>query len=82
MKIMIRLAILFYVTVTMFICCLVALFVLNIISFNDVALSLYAIYYDPTLRGVFFIMSVAVLLINYIFFDTNSVLDLSFYYIL
>ena len=63
-----RIAILFYVTMVLFLVSFVLLFVLNYINVSDVHQLLSMVYFDETLRIIFAELLLAILLfINYVF---------------
>ncbi len=73
MKLLKRLAVLFYVTMMLFLSSFILLFVLNFIEVRGVLSFLSIIYVDETLRILFAIISGVLLLINFIFYRTFTV---------
>lgn len=73
MKFLTRIAVLFYVTMVLFLSSFVLLFVLNQIEVSGVLNLLSLIYFDETLRFIFAVMAVVLLFFNYIFYQTFTV---------
>lgn len=67
MKIMVRLGVLFYMVITLFLGCFIALFALNLIPFQEVTGILSVIYYDQNIRGISGIVAVLILAMNHLF---------------
>lgn len=68
-----RLAVLFYVTLILFVGSFIALFVLNYIEVRSVHQLVSLIYHDETLRIIFGGGAAGLLLINYIFYQAFTV---------
>ena len=68
-----RIAVLFYVTMVLFLGSFVFLFVLNYIDVRSVNQLLVMIYYDETLRIIFAASAGVLLLLNYVFYQTFTV---------
>jgi len=73
MNFLARLGVLFYVTITMFVGCSIALYVFHVLNFDDVMNLLFVIYYDPAIRGIFAIIAFIILLKNYVYWKTFSI---------
>ncbi len=71
MKFMVRMAVLFYSTMIMFLGCLLIVLVMNWVSLTDVMTTLYVTYYDEKLRLIVGIVAVGFLVLNY--FLANAV---------
>ncbi|HBO97389.1 MAG TPA: alkaline shock response membrane anchor protein AmaP [Candidatus Omnitrophica bacterium] len=70
-----RAAILFYVTIILFTGCFAILYVLNVLSYKDIADLLYIIYLDDNLRVAVGCVAVGLLFINFILYrqlDVNA----------
>ena len=67
MRIMVRLAVLFYVTTLLFLGCWLLLFVLHWVQLGDVSLVLNGVYRIPRLRLIFGIVALVILLKNFLF---------------
>lgn len=68
-----RIAILFYVTMVLFLGSFALLFVLNYINVRDVHQLLSIVYFDETLRIIFGVSAVVLLLLNYVFYQAFTV---------
>lgn len=68
-----RLAVLFYVTVTLFYTCFMLLYVSNIIDYKTLSSFCYAIYVDDTLKLIVGSIAGVILFINLMFFKFFSV---------
>lgn len=73
MRFFTRIAVLFYVTLVMFLGTAIVLFVFNYLSFDQVSLYLRAIYTDQDLRFIFGIVGIVFLLLNFLFYKMFSV---------
>ena len=69
MKFLTRLAVLFYVTLIIFLSSFVLLFVLNYIEIQNVMNVVTVLYYDEAMRMAFAIGACGLLLLNYIFYQ-------------
>ncbi len=70
-----RAAILFYVTIILFLGCFAILYVLNMLSYKDIADLLYIIYLDDNLRLAVASVAAGLLLINFVLYrqlDVNA----------
>ena len=70
-----RAAILFYVTIILFLGCFAVLYVLNVLSYKDIADLLYITYLDDHLRVAVGSIAVGLLFINFILYrqlDVNA----------
>ena len=73
MKFLTRIAVLFYVTLIMFLSSFILLFVLNYISMQRVVNLLAVIYYDEALRMTFAGGACALLFLNFVFYRAFTV---------
>jgi len=73
MKLLTRIAVLFYVTMALFLSAFILLFVLNYIDIRSVQDLLWLIYYDEKLRFIFAVAGGVILFLNYIFYQSFSV---------
>lgn len=68
MKFLTRIAAIFYVTLALFLCSFILLFVLNRIDFVNIVNLLTLVYYDETLRIIFGASACGVLFLNFLFY--------------
>lgn len=73
MTILTRFAVLFYVTLVLFLSCFLLLFVLHKIDLNQIMDALAVIYFDETLRQIVGAAAAALLLVNFVFYRLFSV---------
>jgi len=73
MKFFTRVAVLFYVSLVMVVCCLVSLFLLNMVSLQDTFILLQVIYTDESLQTIVAGVVCVLLLINYLVYRGFSV---------
>ena len=73
MKFLTRIAVLFYVTLIMFLSSFVLLFVLNYIDMQNIVNLFTIIYYDEALRMVFAVGACALLFLNFVFYRAFTV---------
>lgn len=73
MKFLTRIAILFYVSLALFLGCFTVLYVLNLIDFKPVFDVLFAVYYDKSLRTIVASTAWFVLVMNFIFYRVFTV---------
>ncbi len=68
-----RLAMLFYVTLALFLGCFILLYVLNLIDYQSVMILLSAVYYDEKLKLVAACLGGVILFSNFLFYQFLSV---------
>ena len=68
MKFFIRIAVLFHVTLTLFVCCFLAFFALQILSLNDVEGFFTIAYADAGLKPIVLSIAGLMFLMNFVFF--------------
>jgi uncharacterized alkaline shock family protein YloU len=73
MKFFTRVAVLFYVTLVLFLSCFLLMFIGNLINYENVTDVFYAIYVDNTLKMVTGIVALILLLMNFIFYRLFSI---------
>lgn len=73
MNVLKRIAILFYVTMVLFLSSFILLFVLNYIDVRSVYQLMSIIYSDETLRIIFAVLAAVLLLFNYVFYQAFTV---------
>lgn len=73
MKFFTRLAVLFYVTLILFLASSAILYVMHIIRFQDIVQSLFIVYLDENLRVIVASVAGGFLFVNYLFFRLFSV---------
>ena len=73
MKLFTRVAVLFYVTLVLFLTAFIFVYVLNLIRFNDVVDILYVAYYDHRMKLAIGIMAGVFLFFNFIFYRIFSI---------
>ncbi|MBF0386106.1 MAG: alkaline shock response membrane anchor protein AmaP [Candidatus Omnitrophica bacterium] len=73
MKFITRLAVLFYVTLVLFVSCFMIMFVAKWVNVNDINAFLSAVYEDKTLRMVIGILGGVILFMNFLFYQLYSV---------
>ena len=73
MKFLTRIAVLFYVTMMLFVSSFILLFVLNKIEISSVLNFLTLIYFDETLRLIFASAAAVLLLLNFVFYQSFTV---------
>jgi len=72
-KFLTRIAVLFYVTLVMFLSSFVLLFVLNYIEIQNISNMFSMIYHDEALRMIFAVAACGLLLLNFIFYRAFTV---------
>ena len=70
MKLMTDIAIVFYKYVVILLGCVIGIYVLNLVEFQDVVYILYRIYHDPELRIIFGALAVIMLIKNFVYVRT------------
>jgi uncharacterized alkaline shock family protein YloU len=73
MKFLTRIAVLFYVTMVLFLGSFILLFVLNQIEVGSVLNLLSLIYFDETLRFIFAVVAAVLLFFNFVFYQAFTV---------
>ena len=73
MKFLTRMAVLFYVTLVLFLGTFILIFVTNVINFSDVTEFLSVVYSDMQLRKIIGIVASTLLVFNYIFYQLFAV---------
>ncbi len=73
MNILKRIAVLFYVTMVLFLSSFILLFVLNYIDVRSVHQLMSIIYSDETLRIIFAVSAIVLLLLNYVFYQAFTI---------
>lgn len=70
MKVFFRLGVFFYVAITLFLVFLILILVFNVFPFNDIMNFIGVIYYNSNFQVAYFVVALALLILNHIFWGT------------